>query len=626
MKRILVAVACLAGVFDAAAQSDTMLSRFGIQADMSAGINLHTADFQRIDPRFPSCCATFTGGSGFGYSLGAAFTVDLASTLNEQPIRFGARMSWTDLSGALVEDEFTSFAISGNTFTKAISRHSIDAAFGVFGIEPFVSASPLPSLPLRMRVGALIGIPMSSTFSQREELIEPADVSFIDGERLRNVYEGDLPNTSTQMLATLALSWPLTSASGLEISPEMAVMANLMNLTSSLTWSASALRLGVSVRYAIPKPATPPAPPPPAPPPPPDPAVRVPTVVSRIEMPTRADTIVLPMLRRRELRRLYAVPSVMFFERNSTSPLSGETEREQVQQRVIDAVRTAMNDDPTARLTVIGSAAADEPFVLARERYAWAIRKLDVDISRISVKTENPPQPEDLPLLDEQRSVTFLINDRPAMLTSADATVQVSRTPASISFAHVLTCDTACSESVTAMLNGRPLEVIGKGPAYRVVIDTTMLSGSAATLELRSSASVGDVRSSDAAVRAVVEGIADESVEVRRLDGRQGEDLVTLSYFDFNSSSPRAVNQSQLDVVRAAVRNGSSVTLVASTDNIGTEESNRQLAQKRAQAVLTLLGVRSDRLSIRIDVTEDDANRSPMGRVSNRSVRASISR
>ncbi len=616
----------LVGMHAAVAQRDTSLTRLGLQADVAAGYNVHSAGFRLLDPRFPSCCATFTSGNGIGPAIGAAVTYDLGAFIAGEPVRIGARLSWTDLSASLVEDEFTSFVIQGNTVSDGVSRHTVAASYAVLGIEPFVSARPLSSLPLRVRIGGMIGLPMSATFSQQEELIEPSDagVTFVDGARTRNIYSGDLPNTSVQMLATLAVSWPMATTGGLEVSPQLSVLYGLTDLTSRLSWSAASIQFGASVRYGIRRQN--PTPPPPPPPPPPPAVVRVPTVISRLELPNTSDTIVLPMLKRREIRRLFSVPSVMFFERNSTSPLAGESEREQIQQRVIDAVRTAMNDDPSARLTIIGSAAADEPAVLARERYAWAIRKLGIDNSRISVKTENPPQPEETERLDEQRNVSFLINDQPALLTAGDATVQVSRVAGTVSFAHVLTCDTTCTESVTASLNGKPLPIVGTGPAYSVIIDTTMLSTAAATLELRSSAAVGDVRSSDATLRAIVEGIADESIDVRRLDGRQGEELVTLSYFDFNSSTPRMVSQSQLDVVRNALRSGASVTLVASTDNIGTIESNRQLAQKRAQAIVALIGVRSDRLNVRIDVTEDDANRTPMGRVSNRSVRASIAR
>jgi outer membrane protein OmpA-like peptidoglycan-associated protein len=313
----------------------------------------------------------------------------------------------------------------------------------------------------------------------------------------------------------------------------------------------------------------------------------------------------------------------MFFERNSTAPLTGNSERERLQQRVIDAVRSAMVTDPSLRLTIIGSAAADEPSVLARERYAWAIRNLGVDVSRISVKTENPPQPEELALLDEQRSVTFLINDRPALLFAGESTTFATRTPASISFAHILTCDTTCQESVTATLNGKPLLVEGKGPTYRVTIDTSMIAEDGGMLEIRSSVSAGETASRDARVLVLMPSTAEKTIDVTTMDDRQGQDVRTLSYFDFNSSAPKMVDQGSLEAVRTALRSGASVTLIASTDNIGTEESNRLLAQKRAQAVMNMLG-RSERVTIRIDVTADDANGSPMDRVFNRSVRAQI--
>lgn len=329
------------------------------------------------------------------------------------------------------------------------------------------------------------------------------------------------------------------------------------------------------------------------------------------------------MVRVREVRRQCFAPSVMFFERNSTAPLTGSSERARLQQRVIDAVRNTMAADLTLRLTIIGSAAADEPFVLARERYAWAIRNLGVDLARISVKTENPPQPEELALLDEQRSVAFLLNDRPAVILATESATFATRMPASVSFAHIVTCDTTCRESVTATLDGKPLAVEGKGPAYRVTIDTSMIGENGAVLEIRSSVNAGEVASQDAQVRTLLASTEEKTVDVLTLDDRQGQDVQTLSFFDFNSSTPKMIDQIGLETVRRALRSGASVTLIASTDNIGTEESNRQLAQKRAQAVMALFG-RSDRVTIRIDVTSDDANVSPMDRVFNRSVRALI--
>jgi hypothetical protein len=258
-----IAIGFVVGLAATLAQAaDASLTRYGIQADVSAGLNRHTANFRLLNPPFPSCCVTFTNGSGIGYSLGAAITADLDARLNDQPVRLGTRLSWTDLSGSLVENEFFTYVIVGSNSFDGISRHTVSASYGMIGIEPFISASPLPSMPARLRLGALIGIPVAPTFAQREEFVEPTapDVTFLDGSRVRNVYEGELPNTSTQVMAVVALSWPITTASGMEIAPELTYAHNLTTFTSSLTWSASALRLGASVRYAIPKPPGAPAP------------------------------------------------------------------------------------------------------------------------------------------------------------------------------------------------------------------------------------------------------------------------------------------------------------------------------------------------------------------------------
>ncbi|MEY3385712.1 MAG: OmpA family [Bacteroidota bacterium] len=616
----------MVGLQNVHGQTDSGLTRFGVQADVSVGYNIHISDFRRIDPRFPSCCATFTIGSGIGPSVGASITYDLGTTLANEPIRIGTRVSWMDLSASFVEDEFISYVIRGSTFSEGISRHTVTASYGVMGIEPFVSARPLTSLPLRVRLGGMIGVPLGPAFSQQEELVEPtnAGVTFDDGSRTRNVFSGDLPDASTQVFATIAASWPLMFQSGLEISPEIGYQFGLTNMTSSLQWSASSLRLGASVRYAIPKP---PLPPPPPPPPPPVVEPRVPTLSSRIVFATEADTLVVPMIRRMVVKTAYDAPSVLFFEANSTTPLVGETERDRLQQRTIEAVREAMASNASLRVTIVGSAAADEPAVLARERFLWAIRQLGVDAARIAVRTENPAMPGDSVLLDEHRSVTFLLNDRPAVLAATESYQSETLVPGRVEFAHVMTCDTTCQQSVVGDLDGTPLLLSGSGPTYSVTLDTAMIGHGSGRLRISSSVNVGAFLVEDRQERILKAGYYDSTVTLRRVVDSfvTGASLARiLCYFDFNSSALLNVNERELDVVRAALRTGSEVTLVASTDNIGTVESNKGLARKRAEAVAELLGADASRIRFETIVTQDEVNRTPMGRVGNRCVRAII--
>ena len=607
------------------AQAVAQETRWHLFGDASIGINLHSAQFQRVNPQVPSCCANFTSGNGFGLTLGAALGYDLTATLHDAPLRVGARLSWSDLSGTLSNDEFFTNVISGSSVSQGIARHTVAASYSILGVEPTISANVIPDLPLRIRVGALLGLPMWSYYTQREQLVAPTDASitYSNGQRERNVYEGDLPSPATQVYGTVALSYPIGNTSNLEINSELSYALALTNLTASLQWNVAPIRLGVVVRYNVPPPdSEPPAPPPP---PPVEPVpVRVPMVLSRLEMPTPADTLVLPMIRQRITRTSFEAPAVMFFEKNTTIPLQGLSERDAMQQRTLEAVREVLARDPKARLTIIGSSAADEPTSLARERFAWAVRSLGVDITRIAMKTENPVQPEDSILMDEQRCVTFLVNDRAPILKATDSIVETQKIASKVAFAHVLTCDTICESTVGAMINGKPLAVQGTGPALYVVIEPTELLEPSAELVVRSRASVDTVVSTDVASRTLVAGSEETTIIQRALTTHSAGQIYTLSYFEFNSSTPRATSPQDLAEVQSALQRGQSVTLIASTDNIGTEESNRMLAQRRAQSVIKLLGVSPDRVSIEVVVTDNASNASPMGRVANRSVRAVV--
>lgn len=624
-RRVSMCLALLALSVLVSAQPGAHETRWHLFGDASVGLNLHSAQFRQVDVQVPSCCPNFTSGSGFGLTLGAAIGYDLATTLNDAPLRVGARLSWSDLSGTLKHDEFFTNVISGSSVSEGIARHTVAASYSILGIEPTISAAVIPNVPLRLRVGAVLGLPLWSYYTQREQLIAPTDASitYSNGQRERNVFEGDLPNPTTQVYGTLALSYPIGNTSNLEINSELSYAFAFSNLTSTVQWNVAPIRLGVLIRYAVPPAdSEPPAPPPP---PPVVPMVlRSPTVLSRIEMSSPLDTLVLPMIRRRITRTRFEAPAVMFFEKNTTIPLQGVSERDAIQQRTLEAIRELLMRDPKARVTIVGSSAVDEPTSLARERFSWAVRTLGVDVTRIAMKTDNPLQPEDSVLMDEQRCVTFLVDDRLPILTVTDTIVESQKIPSRVVFAHVLTCDTLCESSIHATVNGKPLAIEGAGPTFFIDVDSTIITDQAAELSVRSRASVDTVVSSDVVTRVLVAGKEETTTLERELVADSSGEIFTLSYFDFNSSIPRATSPQDLAKVRSALQRGQSITLLASTDNIGTEESNRMLAQRRAQSVLRLLGGSPDRVSIEVVVTDGSSNITPMGRVANRSVRAVV--
>ncbi|MFM8770901.1 MAG: hypothetical protein ACKOE4_02600 [Candidatus Kapaibacterium sp.] len=637
MKKSILLLLALASSFTVAcfAQADTTRTRFTIIGDLATGQNVHAANFRLVRQGFPSCCATFTSGGGLGLSLGAAIGYDLGVEINDEPLMLGARLSMNDLSGTLTQEEFISYVITGSTVQQGKALHTVTASYATLGVEPFLSARPLSMIPLRLRVGTMIGVPLAPTFSQREELVAPTDpnLKYENGQHVRNVYEGDLPDVTTQFLANVALSWPVTTTSGLEVSPELSVALPLTNLTSALQWTVTPVRVGVSVRYGVQKSA-------------PAPQRRKPTISSRIQLSpslrsiTRrdddivTDVTVVPMIQKRIRKNIVDVPTVLFFERNSTTPLAGRNDAERLQQKTIDAIRERMNSDPSLRLTIIGSAAADEDPVLARERFAWAVRSLGIDVSRISMKNETPPAPEEPELLEEQRNVTFLINGRAEVLTATEVITEQTRETGYVPFAHVVTCDTTCEQRISATLDGNPVQIVGTGPALKAVIEPSMLDNVPKLLAITSTVSVGKeddsafVQTSDHLGKAIFAGVRDSTITVNKVafaDTQEG-DVLSLCYFDFNSSAPRSFSDRDVEVVRTAIRAGVAVSLVASTDNLGTEESNRNLAKKRAAAVAELLGVDAQKISVVTKVTTNADNATPMSRISNRSVRAVLPR
>jgi outer membrane protein OmpA-like peptidoglycan-associated protein len=138
-----------------------------------------------------------------------------------------------------------------------------------------------------------------------------------------------------------------------------------------------------------------------------------------------------------------------------------------------------------------------------------------------------------------------------------------------------------------------------------------------------------ELQSSDAGIlKPVLTNNVDMKIE--------GENMVTeiysLNLFDFNSAEISEKNSAILEKVLSSYKSNanSNVSVVGYSDNIGKAEYNKQLAEKRASAVLAELkaaGVAEDRLISRGlgEAESPFSNTLPEGRFLNRTVRVFVS-
>lgn len=250
------------GVCIAEAQVDEASTQYGVGGLASFGADNHFAPIKGL-PGVPSCCPE--------YNSALAFTpaIDLLAHLRfSQSFRGEMRLGFDYHPSTLTAQVATTIAPSG-VEEQAIIDHQLTTMRAYFSVSPLLSFDV--SRRLSVLGGIRAGFLAASSFSQKEVLVSPSDVTYEDGSRTRFVIDSNaVPDAATTRLAAVAglrYDIPVTTDERWHIMPEIVAVYGLGSLQSSQQWNQSSIRLGVGVvwqNYKLPEP-----------PPPPDPVVPV---------------------------------------------------------------------------------------------------------------------------------------------------------------------------------------------------------------------------------------------------------------------------------------------------------------------------------------------------------------
>ena len=628
MKRLSTSLLTLAlGCMLTFAQSDTALLPFRLFGGIEAGLSLQSGSMTRI-ANVVSCCAEFTSGSGFSFAVGGGIETPIGLRIGDENVVLGARVSYQTLPGSMLFDERIGVVIDDQTVTDGISRHDLSIGYAVLGVSPYVSL-PVPiGMPLRARVGFTSGVPLSATFKQSESLLDPTlpGYTYENGQRTRNVGEGDIPNTAGLFAAlNLGVQYEITISPSLAVVPSLNYQYALTNIATTTNWSASALRAGVDVMMRLA------ASPPPPPPPPPPTAPRIAELRSDLQIEAKRTDGVIDVVGvdNTVTTTIYDAAPVLFFEKGSTIPVVDRASSVGAyQQRVLEGLREYALANPSSRITVIGTAVTDEPPQLARERVTWAVAQLGIDaMSRIEVRTEVRGGYEYPQLADEQRSVRFVIDRVARVIPVVQRDTVRRQRDVSIPVTHILTCEAGpCTSTITATYGSRRVAVSGSAPVYRVQLPSVVTGASAEPLRVSCNVvdSAGATTTSMASANVRITASTVEEPAVRIQPSFLTDESIVLGYCDFDDDDFAMTNPDGIRRVREALASGKRVTIIASCDELGDDEYNDALMERRARSAIQILNARLNEVSILRQASSVEANATPMQRIANRSVRAVI--
>ncbi len=598
---------------------------FGVYG--SIGLNMFGTDIAGL-PGIPSCCPQYNSGSGVGFAVGGLYDYPVTSTFS-----ILGRLSLFSAGGTITATEQELLNTDGveqyGTFEHTIATQR----FGI-GLEPLAQLRVMDKLAAVL--GPSIGYFFSSSFEQKEHILEPAGAVFENGQPTRFTYSGNVPDASSLffgIVVGLRYEIPIAADSSLSVVPELTYTHGLTSLQSSQDWSLQSIRAGIAVQWNSwkkPEPLTTPPPSPEPAPEPPPPAVVLPALaVSKFEAtlldadgrPTKDSVITITNI---VSTNLYALLNYVFFDDSSSviptryqllTP--GEAESFDINAlngigtmpiyyHILNIVGLKLRKSPDATITLIGCNSNVGPeegnTALSKDR-AEAIRDYltqvwRVDPLRIKVQTRNlPADPSNTTTPDgaaENRRVEVLANDRSILepLYFTDTT-RTSSAP-SIRFSQNVTSENGVKEwSVVASQGGKEL----KSFAGSSNVDSAVywdMGDDIATMPLSEEPVRYTIRVVDEQGQSrVAEGNDINVQQVVRKDKRI--ERFTLIIFGYNVSEFTDAHERIISVIKQRISPNSTVTVEGFTDRSGEEEYNLKLSQRRADETARRLNIPKER-------------------------------
>jgi outer membrane protein OmpA-like peptidoglycan-associated protein len=497
-----------------------------------------------------------------------------------------------------------------------VREHVFTSSLGYVSIEASVRSQPLADVPVYIRAAFDAGNPIvDATYTQTDEIVSPDGVLFPDGTIRRTTGSGEFPGLGTAIGVTGGLGASLMLSQTLEVSPEVFYRLGIGSITSSARWEQSYIGGGLALRIH-PLPSKPPQPEPVAPveppiveaPPQPAPVERPPAVIAAVRS--------APLeIRETVVTQTFPLLPYVFFDSASADlrvayraapPVAGFRELDLPKQtlpiyyNVLDILGSRMKARPDATLTVTGTTDGFEASTgaqkLAEQRatsvVAYIRQRWGIAADRFRVKTTEVPSLVSNPAyaegIEENRRVE-LSTATAGLLDPVVHTRFNEHVP--VQPRHDVTIDVVYPDRAVdweLRVRHRDRKVGSRGgngaPPAAITFDLTQemtndlgpVVGRIDSLDVELVISQREGAPIVATTRfPLIKTVA--NFEVSRL---------SLIVFDYNRSDISEQNKDMMRrVVSASAGQGSTATIIGSTDRLGEVGYNLELSSARARSV-----------------------------------------
>lgn len=562
-------------------------------------------------------CGAFGNGEGRGFAAGGFIEIPLIGEL----LDLYASAGYTERGGDLGEVVVGGLPIldpNSEEYTFLERRHAYGTTLSYLRSE-FGVRFTLPWLPLYLRTTASIDFPQTTTFLQEEEIVAPIGVLYPETKTtVREVSSGDLQDPESLLAVSGAIGYELPLSNRLSIAPEVSYYYPFTDVVLNRDWRITSIQAGAALRWKFGpvKRLDPPTPPLVAlspPPRPPDPEPVPPTALVSIASPESLSIVrtvvtetfpILPYIffdegssRLPNRYRQISSANRTSFQENSISWESLEAYHD-----IMNVVGKRMADNPSIAITLTGTVDGEESggAELGMQR-AEIVRDYltstwSIDPDRIGLKSVTKPRfpsSEEYPEgKEENRRVEIASSDGKGLEPIVHRKFnEYSYAPDKIDLALGSDAsDPISSWKLQMVADGQEVyRLAGEGPPPR-----TMSVGINQERAGKISDGLGDggdlsvqlsVRSAGLA-SAVAEKEIPTSVDVNPFEISR----LSLIVFDFDRSEIVGTNREMVtEFIAEALSDGSTLTIVGSTDRLGEADHNEELSRARAESVQAIV-------------------------------------
>jgi outer membrane protein OmpA-like peptidoglycan-associated protein len=587
--------------FSCASQADTLFNHEFIGVYPKGGLtyNMYSANFQSFQGAVD--CGLFTTGSGSGWHLGVGFEKALG-----EYIQVGLDAVYFTRGGKLsVNNTFKSRNLSTNEIVNVTTENYIETKLSYFEFMPelrYVIAKNLINGPFRFLGGLRIAIPVTKSYEQKERIVFPENAVFINSGGIktqqRNIASGDIQTLkSVQLGITAGLENMLKIGKNSYFTQQVSFDYNLGNVTSDAEWQIYAFNLTLGLRFSViesePKPL--------------DiqyeqiPEEKKPEIIAEVEKPKPVLNVKIETISNLSietgnevLATLPLVNAIFFIQNSSEIPgfyiLDDKDPNMEfyfgdavdIHKYALIRIARIMKQNPNSSIVLESSTSGTEDELQGIElslNRAESVKKslmnLGISESKISINAlqlpKIPSSQEDIRGKEENRRVEMILKNAPLMeyvdiqkFKEIKGTIDLN-----LNFKNI------DGNYITVFENINNTKTNYDKPGKQSIKIKTRVPEKQNELNINVLATGKDLHSSDKSIVSIGQ-IPNENKELYL------DNFEAVLMFTFNSSELSDANKALLKQLVDKVPENSTISIIGSTDILGTVEYNTELAKQRA--------------------------------------------